>query len=111
MSDELEEPAELTPIEQSRLTHGFRYYAAEPATYDAMCGGVDAARGNPRELTKRGLPTRDQLKIANDGSGYVLIAIDCQRFTETDDEMMAPALANDFIREYVREDWEALVPE
>mgnify|MGYP003120909725 CR=1 FL=1 len=87
------EPQEpLTDIEQSRADTGFRYYVVEPDTYTGLATAVDADRGYPNKqgTTLRGPPPVEQLEEATDGSGK-LIAIDCWRFTATDDVMLEGA--------------------
>jgi hypothetical protein len=79
--------APLTDIEQSRADTGFRYYVVQPNIYTALVAGVDQSRGYPTPNTLTGLPPVENLAEATDGSGK-LIAIDCWRFTEADDQML-----------------------
>jgi hypothetical protein len=85
----MEEEQPLTEIEQSRADTGFRYYVVQPDIYTALVAGVDQTRGYPNKqgTTLTGLPPVEQLADATDGSGK-LIAIDCWRFTEADDQML-----------------------
>lgn len=88
----MEDQEPLTEIEQSRADTGFRYYVVQPATYTGLAMAVDADRGYPNKqgTTLTGLPPVVNLADATDGSGK-LIAIDCWRFTATDDAMLEAA--------------------
>jgi hypothetical protein len=85
----MEDQEPLTEIEQSRADTGFRYYVVQPDVYTGLVAVVDQTRGYPNKqgTTLTGLPPVEQLADATDGSGK-LIAIDCWRFTESDDAML-----------------------
>lgn len=85
----MEDQEPLTDIEQSRADTGFRYYVVQPDVYTGLVSAVDADRGYPNKqgTTITGLPPVENLSEATDGSGR-LIAIDCWRFTEADDQML-----------------------
>lgn len=107
--DELETP--LTPVEASRAATGFRYYVCEKTTYGQLAAAVDASRGYPKQYTKRGLPLVEELPEATDGSGKVLIAIDCWRFNADDDAMLEAPTAAGLVTELTKDDYDALKPE
>ena len=88
----MEDQEPLTEIEQSRADTGFRYYVVQPDVYTGLVSAVDADRGYPNKqgTTLTGLPPVANLADATDGSGR-LIAIDCWRFTSTDDAMLKAA--------------------
>ena len=85
----MEDQEPLTEIEQSRADTGFRYYVVQPDVYTGLVSAVDADRGYPNKqgTTLTGLPPVANLAEATDASGK-LIAIDCWRFTSTDDAML-----------------------
>ena len=94
--DELDQP--LTDIEQSRADTGFRYYVCDPQTYTALSSAVDESRGYPWQHTLRGLPPVDELPDAVGVTGK-LVAIDCWRFTEADDQMLEGPIASGTVTE------------
>ena len=108
----MDEEQPLTEIEQSRADTGFRYYVCQPDVYTALAAGVDQSRGYPnkQQTTLTGLPPVEQLADATDGSGK-LIAIDCWRFTEADDQMLEGPLANSSIIEVTKLEYSALKPD
>ena len=107
--DEIDQP--LTEIEQSRASTGYRYYACDKTIYNQLASAVDASRGYPKQHTKRGLPLVEELPEAIDGSGKVLIAIDCWRFNAEDDAMLEAPAAAGLVTELTKDDYIALKPE
>ena len=107
----MDEEQPLTPIEQSRADTGFRHYVVQPDTYTTLAAKVDQSRGYPNKqgTTLTGLPSVEQLADATDGSGK-LIAIDCWRFTEADDQMLEEPLNDGSVEELTAEEWAALLP-
>ena len=88
-----------------------RYFKCDQATYTQLAAAVDQSRGYPhgagtRAVTLRGLPTFDELELANDDSGRGLIAIDKWRFTPDDEAMLAPAIQAGLIEELTKEEFE-----
>ena len=105
----------LTPIEQSVAATGRRCFTVEPNVYDQMAAGVDQLRGYPwgegtKAVTLHGLPLREQLPIANDDSGFVLVNLEKWRFTDADEEMMQPAIDAGLIVEITHSEWLSLKP-
>ena len=93
-----------------------RFFKCDPATYTQLAAAVDQSRSYPhgvgtRAVTLRGLPTFDELELANDNSGRGLIAIDKWRFTPDDDELIAPAIGAGLIEELTKEEFEQLTSE
>ena len=107
----MDEEQPLTEIEQSRADTGFRYYVCQPDVYTALAAGVDQSRGYPNKqgTTLTGLPPVEQLSDATDGSGK-LIAIDCWRFTEADDQMLEGPLEAGSIEELTDQTFLSLKP-
>lgn len=108
----MDEEQPLTEIEQSRADTGFRYYVVQPAVYAALSAGVDQSRGYPnkQQTTLTGLPPVEQLADATDGSGK-LIAIDCWRFTATDDQMMEGPIEAGTVEEVTEQTFLSIKPE
>jgi hypothetical protein len=93
-----------------------RYFVCDPDTYTQLASAVDQSRGYPhgagtRAVTLRGLPTFDELELANDNSGRGLIAIDKWRFTPSDDELLAPAIGAGLIEELTLSEYQNLKTE
>lgn len=109
MMDELSEIQEpLTPIEESRAKTGFRFYSCDVGVYDQLSKAVDESRNYPRGGTQRGLPESSFLQMATDGSGKLLIAIDCWRFTPEDDAMIEAA--GEGVKELTQTDFNLIRP-
>lgn len=105
----------LTQIELSRAETGRRHYICDPTTYTQLAAGVDQTRGYPLgdpspAVTLRGVPPVEELPVANNGSGKVLISLECWRFTEQDDIMIAPAIQAGLITELTHAEYSALLP-
>jgi len=107
----MDEEQPLTPIEQSRADTGFRYYVVQPDIYTTLAAGVDQSRGYPNKqgTTLTGLPPVEQLADATDGSGK-LIAIDCWRFTEADDQMLERPLNDGSVEELTHQTFLSIKP-
>ena len=111
MMDENPENQEpLTPIQESQAKTGFRFFACDVLVYDQLSQEVDESRGYPNNqgTTLRGLPESSFLQMATDGSGYLLIAIDCWRFTPEDDAMIEAA--GDGIKELTQTQFNLIRP-
>ena len=111
MMDEISEIQEpLTPIQESQAATGFRFFACDVLVYDQLSQKVDESRGYPNRqgTTLRGLPESQFLQIATDGSGNLLIAIDCWRFTPEDDAMIEAA--GDAIKELTQTEFNLIRP-
>jgi len=108
----MDEEQPLTEIEQSRADTGFRYYVVQQDVYTSLASAVDADRGYPNKqrTTLTGLPPVEQLADATDGSGK-LIAIDCWRFTEADDQMLEGPLASGSVEELTYQTFLSLKPQ
>lgn len=110
MMDENPENQEpLTPIQESQANSGFRFFSCDVLVYDQLSQKVDESRGYPNNKgTMRGLPESRFLQMATDGSGNVLIAIDCWRFTPEDDAMIEAA--GDAIKELTQTQFNLIRP-
>lgn len=111
MMDEISEIQKpLTPIQESQARTGFRFFACDVLVYDQLSQKVDESRGYPNNqgTTLRGLPESQFLQIATDGSGNLLIAIDCWRFTPEDDAMIEAA--GDAIKELTQTEFNLIRP-
>jgi hypothetical protein len=108
----MDEEQPLTEIEQSRADTGFRYYVVQPDVYTALVAGVDQTRGYPNKqgTTLTGLPPVEQLADATDGSGK-LIAIDCWRFTEADDQMLEGPINAGSVEELTHQTFLSIKPQ
>lgn len=106
----LENQEQLTPIEISRSNSGFRFFSCDVLVFDELSKKVDESRGYPNRqgTTLRGLPESQFLGIATDGSGNVLIAIDCWRFTTEDDAMIESA--GDGVKELTQTEFNLIRP-
>ena len=104
----IEEP--LTPIEESRAKTGFRFYSCDVGVYEQLSKAVDKSRQYPNRqgTTLRGLPESRFLQMATDGSGNLLIAIDCWRFTPEDDAMIEAA--GDGVKELTQTEFNLIRP-
>lgn len=104
----IEEP--LTPIQESQAATGFRFFACDVLVYDQLSQKVDESRGYPNNqgTTLRGLPESQFLQMATDGSGNLLIAIDCWRFTPEDDAMIEAA--GDGVKELTQTEFNLIRP-
>lgn len=109
MMDELSEIQEpLTPIQESRAATGFRFFSCDVGLYDQLSKAVDESRNYPRGGSDRGLPESSFLQMATDGSGNLLIAIDCWRFTPEDDAMIEAA--GDGVKELTETEFNLIRP-
>jgi len=111
MMDEISEIQEpLTPIQESQAQTGFRFFACDVLVYDQLSQKVDESRNYPNRqgTTLRGLPESQFLQMATDGSGNLLIAIDCWRFTPEDDAMIEAA--GDAIKELTQTQFNLIRP-
>ena len=111
MMDEISEIQKpLTPIQESQAATGFRFFACDVLVYDQLSQKVDESRGYPNNqgTTLRGLPESQFLQMATDGSGNLLIAIDCWRFTPEDDAMIEAA--GDAIKELTQTQFNLIRP-
>lgn len=111
MMDENPENQEpLTPIQESQAKTGFRFFSCDVLVYDQLSQKVDESRGYPNNqgTTLRGLPESQFLQMATDGSGKLLIAIDCWRFTPEDDAMIEAA--GDAIKELTQTEFNLIRP-
>ena len=111
MMDEISEIQEpLTPIQESQARTGFRFFACDVLVYDQLSQKVDESRNYPNRqgTTLRGLPESQFLQMATDGSGNLLIAIDCWRFTPEDDAMIEAA--GDAIKELTQTEFNLIRP-
>lgn len=110
MDENLENQEPLTPIQESRAKTGFRFYSCDVALYDQLSKSVDESRQYPNRqgTTLRGLPESQFLKMATDGSGNLLIAIDCWRFTQEDDDMIEAA--GDGVKELTQTEFNLIRP-
>ena len=104
----IEEP--LTPIQESRANTGFRFFSCDVLVYDQLSQKVDESRGYPNNqgTTLRGLPESQFLQMATDGSGNLLIAINCWRFTSEDDAMIEAA--GDGVKELTQTEFNLIRP-
>ena len=105
----MDEEQPLTELQQSRADTGFRYYVCQPDVYTGLVAAVDQSRGYPNPNTLTGLPPVEQLADATDGSGK-LIAIDCWRFTEADDQMLERPLDAGTIEELTLQTFLSIKP-
>ena len=105
---EIQEP--LTPIQESQARTGFRFFSCDVLVFDQLSKKVDESRNYPNRqgTTLRGLPESRFLQMATDGSGNLLIAIDCWRFTPEDDAMIEAA--GDGIKELTQTDFNLIRP-
>jgi hypothetical protein len=97
-----------TPIELSRANSGFRFYSCDVDLYAQLSKAVDESRNYPQGPTLRGLPESQFLQMATDGSGNLLIAIDCWRFTPEDDAMIEAA--GDGVKELTQTEFNLIRP-
>ena len=111
MMDEISEIQEpLTPIQESQARTGFRFFSCDVLVFDQLSKKVDESRNYPNRqgTTLRGLPESRFLQMATDGSGNLLIAIDCWSFTPEDNAMIEAA--GDGIKELTQAQFNLIRP-
>ena len=105
----------LTELEQDQLDTGWLFFLALPEAYPALSGYVDESRGYPiggaKASTLRGLPPAENLQVANDESGRLMLRLETWRVTSDDLAALHPYIDQGVLSIVTKEEWLALEPE
>jgi len=108
-----EEP--LTELEQDQQDTGWFFFLALPEAYPALSGYVDESRGYPiggaKASTLRGLPPAEDLQVANDESGRLMLRLETWRVTSDDFAALQPYIDQGALSVVTELEWLALEPE
>ena len=108
-----EEP--LTELEQDQQDTGWFFFLALPEAYPALSGYVDESRGYPiggaKASTLRGLPPAEDLQVANDESGQLMLRLETWRVTSDDFAALEPYIDQGALSVVTELEWLALEPE
>jgi len=108
-----EEP--LTELEQDQQDTGWFFFLALPEAYPALSGYVDESRGYPiggaKASTLRGLPPAEDLQVANDESGRLMLRLETWRVTSDDFAALEPYIDQGALSVVTELEWLALEPE
>ena len=102
-------------LEQNQQDTGWYYFLASPAVYPTLRTYVDTSRGYPiggaKAATINGLPPADELKIANDGSGNLMLQLETWRVSSDDLATLDSYIDAGDVSMITRAEFEALKPE
>jgi len=105
----------LTELEQNQLDTGWLFFLALPEAYPALSGYVDESRGYPiggaKASTLRGLPPAEDLQVANDESGRLMLRLETWRVTSDDLAALQPYIDQGVLSIVTEQEWLALEPE
>lgn len=108
-----EEP--LTELEQDQQDTGWFFFLALPEAYPALSGYVDESRGYPiggaKAKTLRGLPPAEDLQVANDESGQLMLRLETWRVTSDDFAALQPYIDQGVLSIVTKAEWLSLKPE
>jgi|TARA_R100001463_G_scaffold3387_1_gene13802 hypothetical protein len=108
----IDEP--LTELERDQLDTGWFYFLATPEAYPALYGYVDESRGYPIEgekaSTLHGLPPAEELMMATDGSGQLMLQLATWRVSSDDLAVLAPYIAVGEVSTITKAEWDAIKP-
>ena len=101
-------------LEQNQQDTGWYYFLASPAVYPTLRTYVDTSRGYPiggaKAATINGLPPADELKIANDGSGNLMLQLETWRVSSGDLAVLTPYIAVGEVSIITKAEWDAIQP-
>ena len=105
----------LTALEQDQLDTGWLFFLALPEAYPALSGYVDESRGYPiggaKASTLRGIPPAEDLQVANDESGRLMLRLETWRVTSDDLAALQPYIDQGVLSIVTEQEWLALEPE
>ena len=102
----------LTPIEQSRVDTGFRFYSIKPGIYNGIETSLNAKHGYPKGGGTKAQTIRDLQPLADTqkaSNGNVLLAYRASRMTDAEFDSIFNS-HNPNVAELVKSDWLALFP-
>ena len=99
----------LTELEQDQQDTGWFFFLALPEAYPALSGYVDESRGYPiggaKASTLRGLPPAEDLQVANDESGRLMLRLETWRVTSDDLAALQPYIEQGVLFIVTKEEW------
>jgi len=110
----IDEP--MTDLERDQLDTGWFYFLAVPEIYPSLEGYVDQSRGYPigsgtKAATLNGLPPAEELLVANDGSGHLMLQLATWRVTADDLASLEPYIEQGVLSIVTESEWLSVKPE
>ena len=101
----------LSELELDQLETGWFHFVCGTDAFPDVSAYVNASRGYPNGATVRGLPFEDDLILANDGSGRLMLKLATWRVTSDDISALQPFIDEGEVSILTGAEWEALKPE
>ncbi len=103
--------APLTELERDQLDSGWVHFVCTIESFPNVSDYVNNSRGYPNGATVRGLPLEDDLIVANDDSGRLMLKLATWRVSGEDISALQPFIDDGDVSILTSAEFAALKPE